>query len=169
MAHYNQWMNRRLCEKAALLPADAIRKNRGAFFGSIQGTLNHIMVAELFWLRRFATHKLCKAQLAGLDAFPTPASLRDVLFNDFADFTIARDHLDDLILSFSESWSDEHLAAPIRYRNMAGEKHEHPLGELLHHFFNHQTHHRGQATTLLFQAGIDPGPTDLLVMLMEEG
>ena len=168
MACYNQWMNRRLFEKTALLPPDAIRKNRHAFFGSILGTLNHLMVAELFWLRRFAAHKDCKESLAGLDAFPTPSSLRDILFNDFADFMIARDHLDDLILDFSRTWTDELLATPIRYRNMAGVKHERALGLLLHHFFNHPTHHRGQATTLLFQAGIDPGSTDLLVMLMEE-
>jgi len=49
---------------------------------------------------------------------------------------------------------------------MAGEKHEQPLGALLQHLFNHQTHHRGQVTTLLFQAGIDPEATDLLVMQM---
>jgi len=168
MARYNRWMNRKLCEKVALLPPDAIRKNRHAFFASILGTLNHIMVADLFWLRRIATHKDCKDSLAGLADMPLPESLRDILFNDFADFAIARDHLDDLILSFSESWTDDLLVTPIRYRNTAGEKQARELGELLHHFFNHQTHHRGQATTLLFQAGIDPGPTDLLVMMMEE-
>jgi len=169
MARYNQWMNRKLFQKIALLPPDAIRKNRHAFFDSLLGTLNHIMVADLFWLHRIAAHKDCKARLAGLADMPLPESLRDILFKDFADFATAREHLDDLILAFSESWSDELLAAPIRYRNMAGEKHARELGALLQHFFNHQTHHRGQATTLLFQAGIDPGPTDLLVMLMEEG
>jgi len=168
MARYNRWMNRKLFEKTALLPPEVIRKDRGAFFGSLLGTLNHIMVAELIWLRRFAAHKDCKASLAGLAGFPVPESLRDILFHDFADFATAREHLDTLILDFSRTWTDEMLATPIRYRNMAGEKHEHELGPLLQHFFNHQTHHRGQATTLLFQAGIDPGPTDLLVMLMEE-
>jgi len=52
---------------------------------------------------------------------------------------------------------------------MAGEKHQQPLGALLQHLFNHQTHHRGQVTTMLFQAGVDPEATDSLVMMMEEG
>ncbi|MDQ6965521.1 MAG: DinB family protein [Mariprofundaceae bacterium] len=168
MARYNQWMNRKLFEKTALRPAEAVRKNRHAFFASLLGTLNHIMVAELFWLRRFAAHKACKESLAALADFPTPESLHDILFPDFTEFAAARERLDALILAFSQAWTDELLATPIRYRNMAGEKHERELGPLLQHFFNHQTHHRGQATTLLFQAGIDPGPTDLLVMLMEE-
>ncbi|PIY51907.1 MAG: damage-inducible protein DinB [Zetaproteobacteria bacterium CG_4_10_14_0_2_um_filter_55_20] len=169
MARYNRWMNRKLFEKTALLPAEAIRKNRHAFFASLLGTLNHIMVAELIWLRRFATHKDCKDVLASLSELPETKGLREILFKDFNDFTDVRERLDGLIVDFSQTLSDELLAAPIAYRNMAGEQHEHELGKLLQHFFNHQTHHRGQATTLLFQAGIDPGPTDLLVMLMEEG
>jgi len=60
------------------------------------------------------------------------------------------------------------LQSDIRYRNMKGIKYQKPLGELLQHVFNHQTHHRGQVTTLLFQAGIDPEATDLLVMMMDE-
>jgi uncharacterized damage-inducible protein DinB len=60
------------------------------------------------------------------------------------------------------------LQSDIRYRDMKGNKHKRPLGELLQHVFNHQTHHRGQVTTLLFQAGVDPEATDLLVMMMDE-
>ncbi|NWF36605.1 DinB family protein [Mariprofundus sp. KV] len=169
MARYNQWMNRKLFAKVAELPADAIEEDRDAFFGSILGTLNHILIADLFWLHRFATSANCREALAHpLTEFPTPASLREILFNDFSELTDNRRALDGLILDFSETWADKLLAEPIRYRNMAGEKQQRALGELLQHFFNHQTHHRGQATTLLFQAGIDPGPTDLLVMMMEE-
>jgi len=97
-----------------------------------------------------------------------PTGLRDVLFNDIQTFRAKREELDGLILDFSETWNDEMLASSIRYRNIAGEKHEQPLGALLQHLFNHQTHHRGQGTTLLFQAGIDPEATDLLVMMMDE-
>ena len=169
MARYNRWMNRKLFAKVSELPADAIAEDRDAFFGSILGTLNHILIADLFWLHRFATSPACREALAHpLTEYPTPATLRDILFDDFAELTETRRSLDGLILDFSETWSDELLAQPIHYRNMAGEKQERPLGQLLQHFFNHQTHHRGQATTLLFQAGIDPGPTDLLVMMMDE-
>jgi len=168
MASYNQWMNERLFAKAGELPAAELAKDRGAFFGSILGTLNHIMVGDLFWLRRFASNKACRETLAGLSEFPTPTTLSDILFDDFAEFTAKRKQLDALIRTFSDTFSEELLAENIRYRNFAGEKHHRPLEAPLQHFFNHQTHHRGQVTTLLSQAGIDPGPTDLMVMLMEE-
>jgi len=168
MARYNQWMNRRLYDKVQLLPADEIAKDRGDFFGSILGTLNHILVADLFWLRRFSSSQQCKDALAPMREMTMPSSLRDVLFNDIQILRSKREEMDALILNFSATWNEEMLASPIRYRNMAGEKHQQPLGALLQHLFNHQTHHRGQVTTLLFQGGIDPEATDLLVMMMEE-
>jgi len=168
MARYNQWMNRKLYAKVRLLPAREIAKNRHAFFGSILGTLNHIMVADLFWLRRFASNKACAETLAPLADMPKPATLRDLLFDDIEALGTQREALDALILAFADTWTEERLNEPVRYRNMAGDKHERPLGELLQHVFNHQTHHRGQVTTLLFQAGIDPEATDLLVMMMED-
>jgi len=168
MASYNQWMNEKLFAKAGELSAAELAKERGAYFGSILGTLNHIMVGDLLWFSRFALNKHCRESLPWLSDFPKPTSLSDILFDDFSELTATRKELDALIVEFSEAFTDELLAQPISYRNMAGEKHTRPLGPLLQHFFNHQTHHRGQVTTLLFQAGIDPGPTDLLVMTMEE-
>jgi len=169
MARYNQWVNQRLYDKVQLLPAAEIAKDRGAFFGSILGTLNHILVGDMFWLRRFSSSKLCKDALAPIREMTMPTSLRDVLFDDIQYLRGKREKMDALILDFSDTWNDDMLASPIRYRNIAGEKHQQPLGALLQHLFNHQTHHRGQVTTLLFQAGIDPESTDLIMMLMEEG
>ncbi len=163
MARYNTWANRRLFEKVALLPPAAIAEQRDAFFDSILGTLNHIFVADILWLSRFATCKAC-LPLSPLAGIPEPASLRDILFDEINDFMAGRERLDELIMDFSHMWNDELLAEMICYRNMAGEKQEHPLGPLLQHLFNHQTHHRGQVTTLLFQAGVDPGALDLLAM-----
>jgi len=168
MARYNQWMNRRLYAKVQLLPADEVAKDRGAFFGSILGTLNHILVADLFWLRRIAGAEACAEALAPMREMTMPSGLRDILYDDIEALTVKREAIDALILSFADSWDDAMLAEPIRYRNMAGDKFERPLGVLLQHLFNHQTHHRGQVTTLLFQAGVDPEATDLLVMMMEE-
>jgi len=168
MARYNQWVNRRLFDKVQLLSDEEIARDRGAFFGSILGTLNHILVGDMFWLRRFSSSKLCKEALAPIREMPMPTNLRDVLFDDIQTLRTQREAMDALILDFSAAWTDEMLASPIRYRNMAGEKHQQPLGALLQHLFNHQTHHRGQVTTLLFQSGIDPEATDLLVMMMED-
>jgi len=169
MARYNRWVNRKLFAKVSELPDDAIAEDRDAYFASILGTLNHIMVGDIFWLGRFAAHESNRHALKDIHGFPNPASLRDILYDDFSKLTTARERLDTLILHFSKTWSPELLAQPIQYRNMSKEKHERSLGSLLQHFFNHQTHHRGQTTHMLFHAGIDPGPTDLLVMLMEEG
>ncbi|MDX8407191.1 MAG: DinB family protein, partial [Mariprofundaceae bacterium] len=98
-----------------------------------------------------------------------PASLREILFDEMDDFIAGRERLDELIVDFSKMFTEELLAEPICYHNMAGEEQEGLLGPLLQHLFNHQTHHRGQVTTLLYQAGIDPGPLDLTAMLQDEG
>jgi len=122
----------------------------------------------MFWLRRFSSSKQCKNALVPIREMTMPSSLRDILFDDIQILRSKREEMDALILNFSAAWNEEILASPIRYRNMAGEKHQQPLGALLQHFFNHQTHHRGQVTTLLFQAGVDPEATDLIMMLMED-
>lgn len=169
MARYNQWMNQKLYTKVQLLSDDDITKNRGAFFGSILGTLNHILVGDLLWFRRFVASKACKEALVSMKDKPKPTSLGDILFTDIQTLKEHREAMDKLILSFSSTWDEAMLQSDIRYRDMKGNKHQRVLGELLQHLFNHQTHHRGQVSTLLFQAGVDPEVTDLLVMMMEEG
>ena len=168
MARYNQWMNHKLYEKVILLSDDDIAKDRGAFFSSILGTLNHILVGDMVWFRRFAASKACKEHLTAMKDMPRPTRLDELLFTDMSALKEQREIMDALILDFSHCWDETMLQSDIRYRDMKGNKHQRPLGELLQHVFNHQTHHRGQVTTLLFQAGIDPEVTDLLVMMMEE-
>jgi len=167
MARYNDWANRRLFAKVAELPGETIAEDRGAFFGSILGTLNHIFVADILWLSRFASCEAC-LPISPLGIIPAPTSLRDILFDEMTAFSAGRERLDELIVDFSKMWSAELLAETIRYTNMDGQAQQGHLGELLQHLFNHQTHHRGQVTTLLSQAGIDPGALDLLVMLRED-
>jgi len=168
MARYNQWMNQKLYAKVAQLSDEDITKDRGAFFPSILHTLNHILVGDLLWFRRFAASKACKKHLIAIKDMPRPTSLNEVLFNDISALREQRDIMDNIIVGFSTKWDRTMLQSNIRYSDMKGNKHQRPLGELLQHAFNHQTHHRGQVTTLLFQAGIDPEATDLLVMMMEE-
>lgn len=165
MADYNRWMNERMFEAAAGLDAATLLADRGAFFGSIQGTLNHIAVADTIWLRRFARHEAAFATLDALAAWPQPASLREPLAEDLAGLARYRRQLDELIGRWVAELRPEHLAAPLAYANMAGVSTSRPFGALLLHFFNHQTHHRGQVSTLLFQAGVDVGVTDLLARI----
>ncbi|HYF59794.1 MAG TPA: DinB family protein [Burkholderiaceae bacterium] len=164
MAEYNRWANGRVLEAAAALPAAALAEDRRAFFGSILGTLNHMAVADALWLRRFAVPGHWN-RLAEADAWmPRPAGLRDVLADDLGALTELRERLDALIVGWCDELVFKDLDRVLPYRNMAGEAKRRQVGPLLSHFFNHQTHHRGQATTLLFQAGIDPGVTDLVAM-----
>ncbi|WP_028101601.1 DinB family protein [Pseudoduganella violaceinigra] len=167
LARYNAWMNNKLYEAAAALPPEELAAARGAFFGSLLATLNHIAVADTIWLKRIASHARFAAALAPLAALPTPAALNQPLFDSFADLHRQRVWLDQLILDWSAGLAEDDLQAVITYRRMNGEANRRQLGLLLLHFFNHQTHHRGQATTLLSQAGVDAGATDLLLLLPE--
>lgn len=165
MADYNRWMNDRLLEAAGTLAAAELSADKGAYFGSILGTLNHIAVADTIWLHRFAEHQPAFPALDGLSAFPRPHSLRQTLAPDLASLRAHRRDLDALIQRWAAELRPEHLAANLSYRNMAGVSSSKPFAALVQHFFNHQTHHRGQVSTLLFQSGVDVGVTDLLAVI----
>ena len=168
MAEYNRWMNLRLYEAAAKLPEAQIFEDRGAFFGSLFDTLNHVAVADLIWLHRFAQLQ----DLAGLSelmtGFPSPTSLRERVANSLPELVELRARLDEVITKLASLVCAHHFAETLRYGNTTGQKQAKNFGLLLQHFFNHQTHHRGQATTLLFQAGVDVGVTDLNALIPSE-
>jgi uncharacterized damage-inducible protein DinB len=168
MALYNRFMNDKLLDAANRLPAEALLANKGAFFGSILGTLNHILVGDLLWLNRFKYHSPGYTVLDALATFPVPASLDQVLYDNLAEFRAARQQLDSLILSWVNQITQDDLQRPLQYRRVNGEVNKRSFRGLLMHFFNHQTHHRGQVTTLFSQAGIDVGPTDLFLLIPEE-
>ncbi len=165
LATYNRWMNTRVLDAAARLSHADLAADRGAFFGSILGTLNHILVADLLWLRRFAAHPAGFAELQALGGFPVPATLRDTLAPDLASLRALREPLDGLIERWVATLTPAHLEGTIGYANMAGVPARKNFGAVLLHVFNHQTHHRGQATTLLMQAGVDVGETDLRALV----
>lgn len=153
MARYNHWMNTRLYQLAAGL-SDAERKaDRGAFFKSLQGTFEHLIYADTAWMARFAGRSI-----DGL--FPAVSP-----FADFDALQTRRETLDLEILAWVETLTPEWLQADFTYYSKAYDAHfTRPAWQLVVHVFNHQTHHRGQATTLLMQMGIDPGATDLPVL-----
>lgn len=165
LARYNSWMNRKLITAALTLPPHALTDDRRAFFGSILGTFNHLLVGDTIWLKRFRVAAGSGELLAPLDALPHPTSLRDTLFADLPGLAHHREKLDALIELWADALTDDELAAPLAYTNMRGDPYARRLGDLVQHFFNHQTHHRGQITTLLFQAGVDPGETDMLALI----
>ena len=165
MATYNQWMNRKVYDAAAALTHAQLTLDRQAFFGSILGTLNHLMLGDTVWLKRFAEHPANFAALAPLDGIATPNDLKQLAFANLAELSAHRAWLDQLIIDWTHSLHEPHLDQRLRYHNMRGVAAEKPFFGLLVHFFNHQTHHRGQVTTLLSQAGVDVGVTDLLALI----
>lgn len=167
LASYNEWMNSKVYESAGQLTATDLAKDRGAFFASILGTLNHIVVGDTIWLKRFATHPSCLGSLREVANLPNPTSLNQIIFDDFSSLHKHRNWLDEQIINWISELSDDDLDYILDYHNIKGVFSNKCYSSLILHFFNHQTHHRGQVSTLLSQAGVDIGVTDLLVLVPE--
>jgi len=158
MARYNRWMNDRLYEVCAGIPDEVRKEDRGAFFRSVHGTLNHLLLADRVWLGRFTGRPFAAAR-----------SLDQELYSDFDELRRERAKTDDEIEAWVGSLTEEALAEPLRFVSMSDpQEYAIPLWFTTAHFFNHQTHHRGQLTTLLFQVGADSGVTDLLRLPAEQ-
>jgi len=164
MAQYNDWMNHKLYDAAARLPEEERMAERGAFFGSLQTTLQHIVIGDTLWLGRFGAHPRFAEVLAGVVALPRPTDGRGEPMA-FPALRTRRAWLDRQIMHFCGALTEEDMEVVMHYKNLAGVCASRRLDGLLLHFFNHQTHHRGQASTLLSQQGIDVGVTDLVVLL----
>ena len=166
-SNYNKRLNDQIFLAACQLSNEELSADKGAFFNSILGSLNHILVGDLLWLNRFlaASHERpCFKSLRRLTSFPKPAMLNDILYDDFSELHNARIDLDEIIHQWlHHDMTEAQLSSDLSYTNMKGETASRNLAELLSHLFNHQTHHRGQVTTLLSQCGLDTGVTDYLM------
>jgi len=151
LARYNRWMNRKVYGCCAGLPDEARKRDMGAFFRSIHGTLNHLLLADRVWMGRFT-------------GVPFQAeSLDQELYADFSALRTMREAEDDRIIEWVASLSPRDMEGELAYTSMVNpEPRRYPLWLAVSHFFNHQTHHRGQVTTLLSQLGVDVGVTDLI-------
>lgn len=155
MSDYNRAMNRQLYEVCATIPDELRKEDRGAFFKSIHGTLNHLLLADKVWLGRFQNQPFAIT------------SLDQELYGDFGELRGERERTDERIMEWAETLDDARLSAPLTFKTATAGAREFtlPLWFIVAHMFNHQTHHRGQLTTLLEQCGYDSGPTDLLVLV----
>ncbi len=153
-AHYNRWANRTLYDAAAALTADEFARDVGAFFGSMCGTLNHLVVADRIWMRRFTGKG------------PEHRKLDDVPYLEFDALGKARKAEDERIVAFAEGLDEARLAGKFTYTPITiPEPITLPLAPMLAHLFNHQTHHRGQAHTILSLLAKAPPPLDLIYFL----
>ena len=140
-ARYNTLANEALYEACTGLSDAEYRRDLGAFFRSVQGTLNHLVLGDRIWMARFegASHPS-----TNLDA---------ILYEDFTVLHRARVALDSRIEAFFSALPADFAARSVRYVNNSGIETEDPLSVILPHYFNHQTHHRAQVHTLLSQLG----------------
>lgn len=158
LAAYNAWANRRLYAAASDLTPDQYRADRGAFFKSVHGTLNHLLAADRIWMKRFTGDG---------DA---PDRLDAILFEELDPLRSAREAEDARILRYVEGLSEADLAGTISYRRVsAPESFVQPLAPALDHVFNHQTHHRGQVHCLLTGLTGSATALDLLFFQREIG
>lgn len=150
MARYNAWMNTKLYDAAATLTDAERKEDRGAFFGSLHATLEHLLLGDRAWMNR----------LAGRDYEMKP--IGEPLIADFAELRAARVAMDADLLAWTAELTEAWLAETMEWESVVfGGSFAHPHWGLVQHMFNHQTHHRGQATTLLTQRGLDIGSTDM--------
>lgn len=158
MAGYNAWANGRIYDAAATLSAEELAREAGVFFGSMIGTLNHVLVGDRIWMRRLSGEG---------DA---PAALDAILFPDLADLRRAREAEDERISAYVAGLDEADLAAPIVYVPITNPAEvRQTRASALAHFFNHQTHHRGHAHAVLSRLGRTPPSLDLLVYQRETG
>ena len=153
MAAYNRWMNEGLYGVCAALSDDVRKADRGAFFRSIHGTLNHLLLADKVWMGRFTDRPFAVR------------SLDQELYADFAGLRSERARMDAAIEAWARGLTDTVLNGELVYTSIVNpERRSSDMAICVMHFFNHQTHHRGQLTTLLSQLGADFGTTDLIAM-----
>ena len=155
LAAYNTWANQRLFAACGELAESEYLKSRPAFFGTIHGTLNHILVGDRIWFARLAGRK------------PAITALDQQLYGDFAGLRVARVAEDARIEAFVRHLGEDDFARPVAFQDLAGETYEYQLGALLGHVFNHQTHHRGQAHDQLSQTDVAPPSLDLIGFIRE--
>jgi uncharacterized damage-inducible protein DinB len=153
LARYNQWANTRLYDACAALSEDAYHKARPSFFGSIHATLNHLLVGDRIWLGR----------IEGIEHGIT--KLDQVLCEDLAALRRAREAEDARIIALADGLDDERLAEDFAFTTISMGPGQLPLGDVLGHLMNHQTHHRGQAHDMLSQTDVPPPSLDLLIYL----
>lgn len=153
LAEYNQWMNSKIYEVCSELSNDELRLERGAFFGSIYLTLNHITYGDLAFMSRFTENPPQVPEL-GAELFPT-----------FSELKSARSSLDVRLIDWVSKLEDSWLDQVRTYKSKVdGKVRSVSRRVLVMHMFNHQTHHRGQVTTLLSQLNLDIGSTDIPFM-----
>jgi len=156
-AEHNQWVNARLYDVAAKLSEADYLADRGAFFGSVHNTLNHIVTTDMIWMNRID------------GTGEVPSGLDAVLFDTLAATRDAREALDARMIAAVAAMDDAALQEPIRFKARNGDDVAIPTNLMVANLCNHETHHRGQVHALLTGLGQEVPPLDFFPFLMATG
>lgn len=156
-AAYNQWANERIYAAVSTLSDDAYRQDRGMFFASFHGTLNHLLLTDYMWLHRIEGEG------------PLPQKLDDILHEDFEELRAVRVETDERIKRVVGGFADDAFDTEYSYNTVSYGPRTDILADMFAHLFNHQTHHRGQIHNCLTQEGLDAPPLDLILFKREKG
>jgi uncharacterized damage-inducible protein DinB len=149
MLAYTIWADRQVLRALAEVPERDLTRDTGTAFGSVLGTMAHVLGAEQLWLSRFLGVPL--QELPSLEDF----SSYDLLRSSYEDFWPQLEY-------FLASLTEEQSAAEFSWRTLEGEARRAPYRQVLLHFANHATYHRGQVVAQLRQLGRRPPETDLV-------
>ena len=151
LAQYNRWMNEKLYTTCAAISDEERKRDMATPFHSIHGTFNHLLLVDRLWLGRFRNEEFRITTLA------------DELYSDFGELRRERNKTDDAIDAWLATVRESELASPFTFHSRSRDQdHTLPMASVMLHFFNHQTHHRGQITAMIESLGYDCGVTDLL-------
>lgn len=153
MARYNRWMNGKIYDAAATLSDEQRKANRGAYFKSVHGTLNHLLLGDQAWMQRMHGQAV------------TMTSPSQELHEDFNALRAAREVMDQTLMDWAVHLESVEASRSFSFFSVVYQKQiTMPYVAAVMQIFNHQTHHRGQITTLLSQLGVDVGITDIPLM-----
>ena len=135
MASYNRWQNESLYGAADTLTDAQRKEQRGAFFGSIHGTLNHLLWGDQIWMSRFAGTPRPKGKRPARVVRRVPKLGRP---------QGSAQRLRRVIIGWADRLDPGWLPGDLTwFSGAAGREVTKPKGLLVTHMFNHQTHHRG--------------------------
>jgi len=155
MARYNKWANDRVSGAISDIAEEDYMKPREAFFGSIHGAVNHLLLVDRLW----------RGRMIGK---PYPAeALNEIVCEDRSTFIRERDVENDIIIDFVDGLSAADIEGEFTYTTYSGVDGTDKRRIVLAHMFNHATHHRGQVHALLSQVPADPPPLDLIYFMRD--
>jgi len=167
-AHYNAVANEELYEAVALLTTKGRRRDAGSWFGSVQGILNHVLVADLQWLRRFRALSPESAVLSTPGLFPEDLAWGRELHEDLVEMTDTRTKVDRFIADWFAEFPADRYGDSFEYTDSGGNVRPAIAAVAFQFLFVHQIHHRGQVSQILDELGLPNNPADNLAFIAPE-